>query len=167
MRTVDALREGLHRTGQQLAEGWHQLRERATRALTRFHPPTRRGELETADEQFMQRASRWGLLAAEVEEQADAVIVRLEAAGMEPDDFDIQVIDDMLHVQGEKQVQRTQAQGRYHLMECAYGRFERYIELPVPVDEARARAQYRRGVLRVTLPKRTPDVSRRINVEAH
>lgn len=49
-------------------------------------------------------------------------------------------------------------------MECAYGRFERALPLPVPVDEAGARARYKRGVLHVSLPKSRAAVRRRVEV---
>jgi len=52
-------------------------------------------------------------------------------------------------------------------MERAYGSFERAIKLPSRVDDTAARAQYRRGVLSVSLPKIAAPRGRRITVEAH
>jgi HSP20 family protein len=95
------------------------------------------------------------LLAAEVRESADAVSVRLEVPGMEPERIDISIIDDILQVSGEKQAEREQTRGNYHLTERAYGRFERRFRLPAPVDSGRADASYRRGVLTLRLPKRS------------
>ncbi len=164
MSTLQQLRHGLGTAWDSLADGWRQLRERAGQALTRFSPVRRRGELETADEQVLERAARWGLMAAEVKETDDEVIVRLEAPGLEPGDFDISVIDDILVVRGEKHLERQEQRGRYHVMECAYGAFERAIELPASVDDSRAKARYRRGVLRITLPKARSSRTRRIDV---
>jgi len=67
-------------------------------------------------------------------------------------------------VRGEKRVQKDQREGRYHVMECAYGSFERAVPLPVDVDGNNATAQYRRGVLTVTLPKHERARARRIEV---
>lgn len=165
MSTLNQLRHGLERAWDSLAEGWRQLLDHASDALTRFTPVRHAQELETADELIAGRASRWGLLAAQVQETDEAVVVRLEAPGLEPEAFDISVVDDYLVVQGEKRVQRESREGRYTLMECAYGRFERAIPLPVPVDEDAARASYRHGVLRIELPRLRAAGARRIQVD--
>lgn len=165
MATFDQLRRGVTRALDTVAEGWQHLVERAGHALTWFRP-TGRGELDTVEDQIVRRASRWGLLAAEVEEQADEVVVRLEAPGMEADDFDLAVIDDYLVVRGEKRAAREERRGEFHVMECAYGEFERAVPLPVPVEEGKAKARYRKGVLTVRLPKSAAGRRRRIDVEA-
>lgn len=167
MSTLKQLKHGLERAMESIADGWRQLLDHASDALTRFTPVQRNGgELETAEEQVAHHSSRWGLLTAQLQETEDAVVLRLEAPGMEPDGFDISVEDDYLVISGEKRVQREQQEGRYHLLECAYGRFERAIPLPVAVDENAARASYRHGVLQVTLPKRTGHRPIRIDVSA-
>lgn len=165
MGTLRQLQNGLERAWDQLAEGWAHLRQRASEALTRFSRPAR-GELQPAEERWLRQAPSWGLLAAEVEEDDDQVVVRLEAPGMDPDDFDIQVVDDVLVVRGEKRFQSTSRQGAFRVMECAYGAFERAVPLPAPVDEGRAKARYRRGVLQVTLPKHATARRRRIDIRA-
>lgn len=152
MSTLDQLRDGFGRALYSLTEGWRHLRQRATSALTHFAPQAI-GELQTSADQVAANASRWGLLAAEISETDSDILVRLEIPGLEPKDFDIQVIDDYLVVRGEKRVQSEQHRGHYHIMECAYGRFERALALPTAVDENRTSASYRNGVLVVTLPK--------------
>lgn len=83
---------------------------------------------------------------------------------MREEDFDIDVQGDRLVVRGEKHVRREHQEGRYYLMECAYGRFERIVPLPAPVTDQGAQAHYRRGVLTITLPKRLAARRRRITV---
>jgi len=143
-------KEGLGRAFESLHEGWEQLRRRAAHAMTRFRraeQPENPGELD---------APQWGLLAAELHERNDELVLRLEIPGMERDAFDIHVDDRMLTISGEKRLQREEKQGRYQIMECAYGRFERRIPLSCPVDADKARAEYRRGVLTVRLPRQSP-----------
>lgn len=164
MSTLKQFSHGLGRAWDSLAEGWTQLHERAGQAITRFSPSGQQGELETRDEQLMRNASRWGIVAAEVNETDDMVRVRIEAPGMEPDDFDISVVDDFVVIRGKKQTRREEKQGKYYVMECAYGSFERAVPLPAPVDETGAKAKYRRGVLTVKLPKRETARARRIEV---
>ena len=166
MSTFDRLTDNISRAWDNLAEGWQQLRERAGAALTHFAPTGRqRNEIETRDEQILRRASRWGLLAADLRETPTDIRIRLEAPGMEADQFDIQVADGVLYVRGEKQVQRESREGRFHIFECAYGSFERGIPLPADVDDSAAKASYRRGVLDITLPKTPQSPGKRITVE--
>ncbi|GAB4352825.1 MAG: hypothetical protein Kow006_17640 [Gammaproteobacteria bacterium] len=152
MSTLDQLRDGFGRALYSLAEGWRNLRQRAANALTHF-TPTKSGEVETRADQLAASASRWGVLAAEISEDDHNVVVRLEVPGLEPEDFDLQIVDTYLVVRGEKRVQNEQVLDRFHIRECAYGRFERALELPAEVDESRTSARYRNGVLTVTLPK--------------
>jgi HSP20 family protein len=101
-----------------------------------------------------------------VREEDTQVVVRLEAPGMEREDFDISVVQGRtLVVRGEKRVEREESRGRYHVIESAFGLFERVIALPVEVSDDGARARYRRGVLTVTLPKAGSE-SRRIEVKS-
>lgn len=165
MGPFDDLRRGVHQVWDSLAEGWQELRDRAGQALTRFSSRAGSSELETRDEQFARHAPDWSFLPVEVSEHGDRLEVRLEVPGLEPDDFDLYVHQGNLVVIGDKHVERALSEGRYHIMERAYGRFERIVPLPREVDESHARAEYRRGVLRVTLPLTRRDASRRINVE--
>ncbi|MGM0412534.1 MAG: Hsp20/alpha crystallin family protein [Pseudomonadota bacterium] len=163
-----AIRQRMNRAWDSLAEGWNHLAQRANQALTRFHPVRHRGEegMDTARERHEHAGAAWGLLAAEVSDTADEVVVELEAPGMEADDFDLQVVEDTLVVRGEKRVANERTEGRYHVMERAFGAFERAIPLPAPVDDQGAKAEYRKGVLRVRLPKSTTARRRQITVES-
>jgi HSP20 family protein len=97
--------------------------------------------------------SGWGVLAAEVYDNDDSIAVRLEVPGMNREDFELQVLENILVVRGEKQARRERTEGQYRISECAYGRFERAIPLPAAVDAGKASASYRRGVLHVELPR--------------
>lgn len=165
MPPIEHLREGIGQAWDHLVEGWRHLYDRASRALTKFTPIRREGELDNVDDYVVREGARWALLAAEVRENDNQIVVKLEAPGLNANDFDIQVVNDMLVVSGEKQVEREETRGRYHLMECAYGSFERTVPLPAAVDETRAHAKYRNGVLRITLPKIASRSQPRIKVE--
>lgn len=166
MSTLDQFREGLGRAFDSLAEGWSHLRERAGQAMTRF-VPGRAGEVQTAEDQMALRGARWGLLPAEVSESDKGVTVRLEVPGMERDDFEVTVVEGrFLVVRGEKRVQREDRRGHFHIMERAYGRFERAVPLPTEVDEQGTRARYSRGVLSVEMPKSPRSQGRRVEVQS-
>ncbi|HET8701991.1 MAG TPA: Hsp20/alpha crystallin family protein, partial [Nitrococcus sp.] len=103
----------------------------------------------------------------EIREDEDVVEVRLEAPGMEPDEFELQVAGGYLVIRGEKHMKREDSGGRFYLLERAYGRFERAIPLPAKVDDSRAMAKYRHGVLTIRLPRLETGGSRRIEVKPH
>jgi HSP20 family protein len=166
MSNLQQVREGLTKAWDTITIGWRELRELAGDALTRFNPRTTRADSSTADDRIGARAARWGLLAAEVTDTDNTVEVALEVPGLEPNDFEVEVHDDMLVVRGEKKVSREETRGHYYVMERAYGQFERAIKLPAPVDDKAATARYRHGVLTVALPKTAASRGRRIAVEA-
>ena len=167
MSTLDQIHHGLQHALESLAEGWHALRQRAAHAVTRFSPCGGAGGGNGPERALLHGASRWGLLAAEVREDEEQVVVTLEAPGMRAEDFDLQVVDDLLVVRGEKRMETEEAfGGRYFLLERAYGAFERAIHLPAEVDQHRAKAHYRCGVLSIALPKRNRIRSRRVPVGA-
>lgn len=166
MATLQQLKQNIGHAWEYLAEGWESLTRKATNAITRFTNSDNKDKY--SDEEHNQLANRnagWGVMAAEVFDDADRVIVRLEAPGMDKNEFDLQVIDDVLVIRGEKRIQREHTEGRYHVKECAYGRFERTIGLPDQVDSDKAQADYRHGVLRIELPKSANKRRKRIKVE--
>jgi HSP20 family protein len=167
MSNLQQVREGLTRAWDTITIGWRELRELAGDALTRFNPLTPRTDNPTAEERLAGRTARWSVLAAEVTDTDKTVEVALEAPGMEARDFEVEVRDDVLVVRGEKRMSREETQGHYFVMERAYGRFERAIKLPAPVDDKAATARYRQGVLTVSLPKTGAPRGRRIAVEIH
>ncbi|MET0104433.1 MAG: Hsp20/alpha crystallin family protein [Sedimenticola sp.] len=168
MSTLHQLREGLNEAWDTLVDGWQRLYRRAAGAITRFTPGKKAQEEEKgAGQEIAVRSAGWGVLAAEVFDDDDQIVVRLEAPGLEKSDFDLEVLDNYLVVRGEKQIERERTEGRYHVTECAYGRFERAIPLPDEVDSSKARASYKSGVLRIDLPKAVSRRRRTITVDVH
>ncbi len=166
MNAMAELQRGLNRAWHTVSEGWTQLRDRAANAITRFNPVNRQGDVESAEDVAALRGARWSVLAADVQDKGEELVVRLEVPGMEADDFDIAVVDDTLLVRGEKRLQREQTEGDYHIRECAYGAFQRAVPLPVAVDQDKAKARYKRGILSITLPKASHARRRQITVDS-
>jgi HSP20 family protein len=165
MTTLQQVREGLNQAWGRVVEGWEQLSRQASGAMTRF--TGKRGDASAAEAQELaERSTGWGLLAAEVFDDHDRVVVRVEAPGMDKDDLRLEVQDDFLIVSGEKHMARERTEGRWHVNECAYGAFQRVVPLPDTVDTAKADASYKHGVLRVELPKAATR-RRRVQVTVH
>jgi HSP20 family protein len=155
---LDDLRQGVGALWDSVAEGWERLRQTTAGALTRYRPDDK-GSLPAADEvddtSWMPSAS-WAMLGGDVFEDDKRIVVRLEAPGMDKSDFDIEVRDGALVVRGEKRFERETTRGRWRVLQCAYGSFLRSVPLPAPVRDDQARATYRKGVLKVELPKISP-----------
>jgi HSP20 family protein len=90
----------------------------------------------------------------DVYETEDAVIVRVEVAGMREEDFEINLEERFLTIRGSRPdiVERR----AYHQLEIPFGEFISDVELPVPVMADQIIAIYQNGFLRLVLPKTTP-----------
>jgi len=162
MATLQQVKEGLNEALDSVMDGWRRLYHQAAGAITRFKPDLQK----SSSTEIAERSLNWGILACEVFDDGSQIVVRLEAPGMSEDDFDLQVIDDYLVVKGEKQMESESTRGGYHITECAYGSFERAVPLPGPVEADKATAGYKRGVLRVELPKSSSHKRRRTTVNS-
>jgi HSP20 family protein len=90
----------------------------------------------------------------DIAETAKAIIVEIELPGVERKDVRVEVKDSVLHITGERRAAVERRGRQYFRTERSYGRFERYIRLPSSVDQRGIRAQFRAGILTVTLPKK-------------
>ena len=141
-----------------VAEGWHHLRSSAANALTHFKPesgsplPAR----ERVDDPFYLPSRSWSMLGVDLFEDERRLVARLEVPGMNKQDMRIDVVGDALILSGEKHFSGETTEGRWRVMQCAYGSFRRVVPLPVAVQADEARASYTNGILRVELPKAQP-----------
>ena len=161
---LDDLKHGFGNIWDSMTEGWQRLREGAVGALTRFRPGERSAmpARSEVDDSFYWPSHGWSLLGGDLFEDDQRLLVRLEIPGMDKADFDIEVQDDLLVVLGEKRFESESTQGRYRLLQCAYGSFRRVVPLPTQVLADQARASYRDGVLRIELPKAEKSTPRKI-----
>ncbi len=90
----------------------------------------------------------------DIYETDEALVVRLEIAGMQEEDFEIAISGRKLTIQGNRpDIPEKRA---YHQMEIHYGEFSLEIDLPFPINAEKSEAQYRNGFLHVRLPKEQP-----------
>ena len=149
----------LNRAWENLSDGWRELLSRSGNALTHF---SKSKEEEEKGAGALASFPSWSLLAGEVMETEHSIIVRLEVPGMEKEDCNITIEGNTLYLTGEKRFEREAEEGSYHVMERAYGSFQRAVPLPRNVDSDKAEAAYKNGVLTVRLPKIEGDASRRV-----
>ena len=104
--------------------------------------------------------------ALDLHQDKDSLFVHVELPGMKKEDVTLSLHDDVLTISGERRHETASAEkAATHLRnERFFGRFERSVTLPVPVDAVRVGAAYENGVLTVTLPKAEAAKPRQIEI---
>jgi HSP20 family protein len=105
--------------------------------------------------------------ALDIHEDTEKVTVRLEAAGLKKEDFDLSLHDDNLTISGERRNETAAREGESFRSERFFGRFSRTITLPSQVKADAVTATYTDGVLTVTLPKAEEAKPRKIAVNVN
>ena len=91
--------------------------------------------------------------AAEITETPDEFTLTAETPGMTKKDLQVSFEKGVLTIRGEKEEKQEKKERRYHLVERAYGSFQRSFNFPGSVDGAKVKATFADGVLTVHLPK--------------
>jgi len=115
------------------------------------------------------RASQFlsgGAPAVDVFEDKENFVVKAELPGMKKEDIDVSLHDGSLTISGERTEEKVEKGERYR-SERFFGRFQRIVALPASVDAARIKAQYKDGVLTVTLPKAEEAKPKQIDVQVN
>jgi HSP20 family protein len=105
----------------------------------------------------------WGP-AMDIEETAEEFIVTAELPGVDPDDVQITAVANELTIRGEMKEQEVEGRTR-HRRERRSGSFFRMLALPANVNADQVKAQYRNGILTLTLPKREEAKPRNIKIQ--
>jgi HSP20 family protein len=101
-------------------------------------------------------------------EDRDHVYIEALAPGLDPNAIDLAVVRNMLTISGEKRRHPENIKPEaFHRYERAAGRFVRTVELPVEVDADHVNAEYKHGILRVTLPKAETAKPKQISVSVN
>ncbi len=115
-----------------------------------------------------ERGPEWAPAAftprVDVSETDAEVKVSAELPGMDEKDISVELQDDMLVLRGEKKSEQEEKGKNWFRREQSYGSFHRTIELPAGVDAGKAKAQFKKGVLTFTAPKRPEEQARRKTV---
>ena len=141
--------------------------------ITRFTPffgdistPTFRS-FEDAVNQLLNApaAARPWTPAVDIRETEHALIVKADLPEVNESDIDIRIENGTLALKGERKFEKDETgKGGYHRIERSYGAFARYFTLPDTVDAEKVAADFKNGVLTVTLPKKEAAKPRSIKV---
>jgi HSP20 family protein len=102
--------------------------------------------------------------AVDIYEEEANIVLKAELPGVDPKDVDVRVENNVLTLRGERKVDSEVKKENYHRVERAYGSFGRSFTLPTVVDTEKIKAEYKDGVLRVTLPKREEAKPKQISI---
>jgi len=111
------------------------------------------------------RASRPWSPAVDILETEDALILNADLPGVEMKNIDVRLENETLTLQGERSFEKDEQARGYHRIERHYGTFVRSFSVPATIDVDQVGAEYRNGVLTVTLPKKEAAKPRQVKVE--
>lgn len=101
---------------------------------------------------------------AEMHETPEAIHLKLEVPGMEPKDLDVQVTAEAIAISGDRKTEtKTQEKGMTRT-EFRYGQFRRVIPLPTRIQNDKVQADYKNGILSLTLPKAEAEKNKVVKV---
>ncbi len=102
---------------------------------------------------------------AELQDQGDQFMLKLEVPGMKPEDLDIQVTEDSITIKGERESETKKEEDGMTRSEFHYGKFSRRIALPNTIKSDGVVADYKDGILSLMLPKDAKESKKPIKVE--
>jgi HSP20 family protein len=158
-------------TARQHRRKQHRKKEDTTMAIVRWDPFRELTALQGEVNRLFSRVGggevserqSW-IPSVDVVENKDAITLKADLAGMDPDDIHLEVEDNVLTVSGERRFQEEIEEDKYYRIERRYGSFTRSIALPQGADSEKIDAEYENGVLVVTVPKVEAVKPKRITV---
>ena len=99
-------------------------------------------------------------------ENENELVIKAELPGMNAKDIEVRLENNVVTIKGERHFEKEAKEENYHRVEREYGSFSRTFALPTPVEAERVAAEYKDGVLKVTLPKKEETKPKPIKVTA-
>lgn len=134
-------------------------------------PRTLRDEMDRLFDDFFgmtpargERGAVWSP-AVNVREDADNFYIEAELPGMNKEDIELEVEQNSMVIKGERKFEQKQEGENYHFVERSYGSFYRSFTLPKNVDADGINAEYKDGVLQVTVPKKEEVKPKKVQIK--
>ena len=121
---------------------------------------------ETLGRVFGEEGARVGawVPAVDIYQTEQNVVLKAELPGVDPNDVEATVHEGTLYLKGERKYEKEVKEEHYHHVERAYGSFARSFELPASIDEDKVQADFKDGVLTLTMPKREEAKAKKIKI---
>lgn len=131
--------------------------------MNRLFDESFRGVSRGAGEEDWALGGSWAP-AVDIFEHEGNIVLKAELPGVDSKDVDVRVENNVLTLRGERKFDSEVKKESYHRVERAYGAFSRSFTLPTVVDTDHIKAEFKDGVLRLTLPKREEAKPKQITI---
>ena len=101
----------------------------------------------------------------DMNETPEEVVIVAEIPGVDQDDLEVEISSKAVRIQGNRFAKHCSSQATYRLAEIQYGRFERVLYLPAPIDPEVVSAAYQNGLLEIRLAKQPPEKTHKIPIQ--
>jgi len=101
----------------------------------------------------------------DIYETEDAIVLKAELPGIDPKDVEVRVEDNTLYLKGERNYEKEINEQNYHRIERSYGSFARSFSLPNSISAEKVKAEYKDGLLTLTMPKREEAKPKTIKID--
>jgi HSP20 family protein len=112
------------------------------------------------------QTDKW-MPSMDITEKEDHILIAVELPGFEPGDIEVRVAGDLLTLKGEKRREEIETEHQYYCREIISRTFHRTLRLPADVEGEMARAVFKNGVLRMSLPKTLAAESKKTRIPIH
>jgi HSP20 family protein len=104
--------------------------------------------------------------AVDIYESENELVLKADVPDVDLNDIDVRVENQTLTISGERRFEQDQNAKGYHRIERSYGSFTRSFAVPATVDTEKVSAEYKNGVLTISLPKKEAAKPRQVKIEA-
>jgi HSP20 family protein len=101
----------------------------------------------------------------DIYETENDIILKAELPGVDPKDVEVRVEDNNLYLKGERKFEKEVKEQNYHRVERSYGSFARSFSLPNSINADKVKAEYKDGLLTLTMPKREEAKPKTIKID--
>ncbi len=130
-----------------------------------FNSLPRLGNFFGKDLEFPTSTTTWSP-SVDIFENDNEVVMKAELPGMNAKDIEVRLENNVLVLKGERHFEKEAKEQNYHRVEREYGTFSRSFSLPTAVDAEKVNAEYKDGVLKITLPKKEERKPKPIKIAA-
>jgi HSP20 family protein len=103
--------------------------------------------------------------SVDIKEEANRYVVQVDLPGVKPEDIEVTLQNGVLTIKGERQTEAKEEKENYRRIERFYGSFFRRFTLPETVEEEKIEANYDKGVLTISIPKKQEVQPKKISVK--
>ena len=102
--------------------------------------------------------------SVDISETDTAYLIKGEIPGVKKEDVKVTIENGMLTIRGERKQEKEEKGKKFHRVECSYGSFMRSFQVPDDADEDSVKAEFKGGMLNITLPKSAKSKSKSVDV---